>query len=103
MRIRIEAIAWIASAFGHHGSGPLTLERTLPPGAHLADLLAGLAQEHPQFADYALACDGSLACPHLCITLNGQMVALPLELGRELRDGDVVVILPAFAGGCETV
>ena len=99
MRIQIEAIAWLARALGHRGAGRLTFERTLPPDADLAHLLAGLAHEHPEFADYALAADGSLSCPHLCVTLNGEVVAVPRELGRELRDGDVVVILPAFAGG----
>ena len=99
MCIRVEAIAWLARALGHQGAGRLVFERTLPPGADLAHLLRSLAQEHPPFADYALAGDGSLSCPHLCITVNGEVVALPLELGRELRDGDLVVILPAFAGG----
>ena len=99
MRIRVQAVAWLARALGHPGAGRLTFERTFPPGAHLADLLATLAREHPEFADYALAADSSLSCPHLCVTLNGALVAIPRELGRALRDGDLVVILPAFAGG----
>ena len=99
VRIRVEAVAWMARALGPQGSGRLAFERTVEPGTTLGSLLSDLAREHPDFADYALAADGSLACPHLAVTLNGEVVAVPTELGRELRDGDVVVLLPAFAGG----
>lgn len=99
VRVSVEAVAWMARALGHRAPGRLTLEKTLAPGATVADLLGDLAREHPDFADYALADDGSLACPHVCVTLNGAVLAIPTDLGRHLRDGDVVVILPAFAGG----
>ncbi len=97
--VRVEVVPWLTRAFGHSGAGRLIERRRLPAGTTLADLLGSLVREHPDFAAYALDEAGAPVCPHVCLTLGGAVIAVPGELRRTLRDGDVLVLLPQFAGG----
>ncbi len=98
VEVCVRVMPWLTRAFGHRGAGWLTLVRAVSPGTTLADLLWGLAREYPGFAEYALGRDGSLPCPYVCLALNGEAVAVRTELGRELRDGDRVLLLLALGG-----
>ncbi len=66
-------------------------------GATLADLIQDLEANHPGLADRLLE-NGELR-RFINVYVNDEDVRFEGSLAKELADGDVVVILPAVAGG----
>ena len=67
-------------------------------GATLGQLLKDLESRHPGLTRGLVAEDGSLP-RHVNLYVNGEDVRYLGSLETEVRDGDVVSVLPAVAGG----
>ena len=101
VRVSIEVVPWLTDHFGHRGQGRLRLEERLPRGATVLDLVHRLAQEHPTFAGEAFR-HGQLS-GHVAVLLNNRWLRPTHNLDTTLEPGDVVTLLPAFAGGEQEV
>ena len=78
-----------ASGSSHHCarySGATSVERELPAGATVADLLASLQQETPKLLNVN--------------TLHTAINQRYVQSDATLSDGDEVAILPPVSGGC---
>lgn len=70
----------------------------LPAASCLADLAKALAEQNPAARTHLLSGRGELnAC--LLIVVNEMAVAAADAATVELRDGDVILLLPPIAGG----
>lgn len=77
--------------------GEKTVTRTVPEGATVGDLLAGLADEYPALSGQLL--DGGEVAGGLNVTLNGTDVGHLDGAATPLSDGDVVRAAPPVVGG----
>ena len=98
-RVRLEIVPWLTSNFGGQGLGRLMLEREVPEGQVLGRLLRDLAAEHQEFAKVTF--DAALERPtrYVSLILNDRIVEWAEEWTTEVKDGDTLTLLPAYAGG----
>ena len=81
MKVRIKFFAAPREALGR-----AEMEKELPAGATVRDLVEQLAKEHPALCRYV---------PSMNLAVNRQYV----DLDSTLRDGDEVACVPPVAGG----
>ena len=67
-------------------------------GGNVGDVLKDLAVNHPATQDQLFSADGELN-RYVNVYLNDEDVRVLDGLDTAVRDGDVLVILPAMAGG----
>ena len=89
---------FLAQSTGAATARPSAVTRRMPGGATLGDALLSLTAQYPRLADYVRLESGCVTTQYLCVALNGEAVGLPADLGRELRDGDRLILLVALAG-----
>ncbi|SMO83920.1 ubiquitin-like small modifier protein 1 [Halorubrum cibi] len=77
--------------------GSKTVDRELPPGATLEDLLTGLLEEHPDLTDL-LCADGDVG-DAVSLTVDGVNVSRLDGLETTLSAGDEVRAAPPIHGG----
>ena len=89
----------IPQVFRRHTNGARTVQTV--PGT-VREVLAALGREYPAFCGQMLTPEGSM---HRFINLyvNQEDVRFLEDLETPVRDGDVVTILPAVAGGLPAV
>ena len=68
------------------------------PGANVGEVLQGLVQAHPATATQLFGADGELN-RYVNVYLNDEDVRVLDGLDTVVGEGDVLVILPAMAGG----
>lgn len=68
-------------------------------GSTVGDVLEGLATAHPDTRSQLFGGDGELN-RYVNVYLNDEDVRVLDGLSTNVGDGDVLVILPAMAGGC---
>ncbi len=97
--VRLEIVPWLTRNFGGLGLGRLVLEREVSEGQVLGKLLRDLAAQHQEFAKVAF--DAALERPtrYVSLILNDRIVEWAEEWTTEVKDGDTLVLLPAYAGG----
>ncbi len=98
-KVRLEIVPWLTRNFGGQGLGRLVLEREVPEGQFLGKLLRELAAEHPEFARVTF--DAALERPsrYVSLILNDRIIDWTEEWATEVKDGDTLILLPAYAGG----
>lgn len=95
--VRFEVVGWLARAFAGAGSGRLRLEEAVEAGASVGQMLHRLAQAYPEFGRAMF--QGGALTGHVDVVLNDSLLSLPEGLEVRLRDGDTVILVPAYAGG----
>ncbi len=68
------------------------------PGANVGEVLEALVEAHPETRTQLFGADGELN-RYVNVYLNDEDVRVLDGLDTAVGDGDVVVILPAMAGG----
>ena len=96
--IRLEILPWLSRSFDMEGSTRVILDREVPEGATVRDVLELLAVERPAFGHALYDPEGRVAV-YVSIILNDRLYELAGGLQAEVREGDVVRLLPAFSGG----
>jgi molybdopterin synthase sulfur carrier subunit len=82
------------------GSGRLTLEEEVGEGEQVSHLLHRLADRYGEgFREALFHAETGQIRQHLNVLVNGQSLAFMQGVETELRDGDELVFLPAYAGG----
>jgi MoaD family protein len=68
------------------------------PGANVGEVLQGLVTEHPETQSQLFGADGELN-RYVNVYVNDEDVRVLDGLETTVAEGDVLVILPAMAGG----
>ncbi len=89
MKVTVKFVASLRDVVGKS-----LVEVDLPSGSTLSDLLSLLLESYPRLSDFSRIIGG--LSESIVVLVNGR------EAGEdyELRDGDVVVLLPPASGGC---
>jgi molybdopterin synthase sulfur carrier subunit len=67
-------------------------------GQTVAEVLENLTKQYPSLKDRILADDGKPQ-PFIVLYVNNEDIRFLQELNTTVKDGDVISILPAVAGG----
>lgn len=102
-KIRLEIVPWLTRAFGKQGLGRVVLEQDIEDGEALGKLLRDLATQYKEFGDAAF--DKSLKKPSGVVTigLNDRVVEWAEEWAVKVKDGDTVILMPAYVGGAGAI
>ena len=95
----VEIVAWLRDYFDRAGEGRLVFNETVAPGTTVTGLVRLLSNRCPRFGKEAFDEQGQELSGNIAVILNGGVISSPAELDRELKEGDIVTLLPAFAGG----
>jgi len=95
----VEIVAWLTDHFDYAGEGRLVFNETVTQGTTVTGLVYILGNRYPAFGKEALEEWGKKLSGNIAVILNGSVVSSPAELDTQLKQGDVVTLLPAFVGG----
>lgn len=98
VKVRVEVIPWLSETMGGKQQR-LAWEEELAEGATVGELLHSLATRQPKFGKIAFASATGNFSEQVNVIYNGCVLQLPQEWETPLRDGDTVVLAPAFVGG----
>ena len=96
-QVRLDVVGWLPQAMGG-AAGRLCLDETVEPGMSLGQFLRALAQRYPELKQAMFQTEGEYA-GLMNVVLNDRLLSLPREEEISLRDGDTVLLVPAYAGG----
>jgi len=99
IRVVVEIVAWLRDYFDYAGEGRLVFNETITPGTTVMGLVRLLSNRYPKFGKEAFEEQGHELSGNIAVILNGDTISSPAELDSELKEGDVVTLLPAFVGG----
>jgi molybdopterin converting factor small subunit len=97
--IRLEFMPWIARKLGFDDSRWRTMEEEWGEDLTARGLLERLRERYPEFGDATYDGERGKLTGQVSIVINGQFLEVSGGLDRALDPGDVIVFLPAFAGG----
>ncbi len=95
---KVEVLPGLSHLFNGRDQ-PVLLEIELDISETVLSLLAKLADEYPGFGNILFELNSHDPTGQVGIVLNNRLLELQGGLKRRLRDGDILVLLPALAGG----
>ncbi len=101
--VKVEVLPWVSVSLGGRPNRRLVLEEEITGGDTAGSLLARLAARHQEFGESAFDIASCRLTGQVTVICNGLQLELAGGLKTELADGDVLLLLPAFAGGAPPV
>ena len=99
VRVRLEVLPGLSEAFGGKESGPIIFDKETGDGATVGDVIRQLAAEHQTFGDIILDTKTDKPSGHVAIVLNDRLLEVLEGLDTNVKDGDIIKLLPVIAGG----
>ena len=98
-RVQLKITPSLATILNKHGADWLTFEKEVREGTTIGDLLEDYVASHDDFHKVVLDPDTGKITDQINIVLNDSLIPLPDALKTRLADGDIVILLPVYAGG----
>ncbi len=98
-RIRLEVLPWISDVLDNQAVGNLILEETIEEGATIGDLMRKLGSENQAFGDVMFDTETDKLSGYVMIALNDRVIEALKGLDTNIKDGDIIKLLPVIAGG----
>jgi len=99
MKVQVEIMAGLSERLTPGQQGRFVLEAKVEEGRVLRDLLNKLATEHAGFGQAVFDNQSQSLYNNVQVVINGRLLIPLKNLNLELRDGDRILFLPAYAGG----
>ena len=94
IRVVVEIVAWLRGYFDYAGEGRLAFNEAITPGTTVTGLVRLLSNRYPKFSKEAFEEQGQELSSNIAVILNGDTISSPAELDSELKEEDVVTLLP---------
>ena len=98
-KIRLEILPWLSDRLRDHGSGRLVFEEEVGEGTTIRQVLTAYAERDKTFQKFIYDTGSSQLNEFVNIIINDRFMELAQGLETELKHGDTLIFLPAFAGG----
>jgi len=98
-KVKLEVIPWLTDYFGARGASRLVLEEEAAEGEKVRDLLVRLADRYQEFGRLAFDAEKGQLSGHITVICNNRLLELLDGLDTVLKEGDTILLLPAYAGG----
>lgn len=99
MLIAVSILPWYSEALDPDHPATLVIEKEIPSGSSLRELLHGLADQYPKFKEVIYDPQGDVLQPSVVITHNGRLVANSIARELPLTGGDQISLIPVYTGG----
>jgi molybdopterin converting factor small subunit len=97
IQVTVEVVPWLTDHFGHKGHGRLSIQKAVPQGSTILDLLRSLAQEHPAFERVTF--NAREFNQVVSVLVNNTWLQPSHNMEHRLNEGDTITLIPAFTGG----
>ncbi len=97
--VKLKIPPFFAVMIDPNASDWFVLEREIGKETTVRDLLTDLALSNPKFREAIFNPDTETFGDQIDIVLNQNPLHFPFEMDTKLNDGDVVILLPVYAGG----
>ena len=77
----------------------LILEKEIGKETTIRDFLTDLASNNSGFRDVVFNPDEGAISDQIAVVINQKLLDIPREMDIKLNDGDVITLLPVYAGG----
>lgn len=98
-KVHLEIGVWLSEALGVKGSGPLVLEKEIPDGAKIGDLLREVAARHKTLMETLFEPGTKELTGAVIVVVNGKLLPSTQALDTTVNDGDKITLLPFIDGG----
>ncbi len=98
-RVQLKITPSLATILDKQGTDWLTFEKEVGEESTIGDLLADFVTSYKNFDKVVLDPDNGKVSDQLNIVLNDSLLPLPEAMEAKLADGDIVILLPVYAGG----
>ena len=75
------------------------IEKEIGKETTIRDFLTDLAANNSGFRDVVFNPDEGAVSDQIAVVINQKLLDIPREMDIKLNDGDVVILLPVYAGG----
>ena len=97
--VRVEIMSWLRRYFGAEGSERVVMEKRVPDGMSVGELMKEIAARNRALGELLFDPETGRWTGHVSLILNGRFLELSGGLEASLRDGDLLRVMPVFAGG----
>ena len=97
--VRVEVMSWLRRYFDAEGSERVVMEKWVPDGMSVRELVEEIAARNRALGELLFDPETGRWTGHVSLILNGRFLELSGGLEARLRDGDVLRVMPVFAGG----
>jgi molybdopterin converting factor small subunit len=98
-KVQLKIPPFFAYMMDPKASDWFVLEREIGKETTVGDLLTDLALSNSEFHTAVFNPDAGTLGDQINIVLNQNLLHFPREMDTKLNDGDVIVLLPVYAGG----
>jgi molybdopterin converting factor small subunit len=98
-KVQLKIPPFFAYIINPGASDWFVLERDIGKETTIRDFLTDLALNNAEFRKVIFNPDIETLCDQIDIVLNQKLLNFPSEMDIKLNDGDVVLLLPVYAGG----
>jgi len=98
-QIRIEIIPWLTELAGESRSRRLIVQEELGGEGTVREVLMRLGQRYPTLGRLLLDPETGEVGGQVNVVVNDKLLDLAGGLEAKLKEGDTLVLLPAFQGG----
>ena len=101
IRVQVKIFSWFSEALVPEQRSAMLLEEELPPGSSLRTCFNRLVARFARFAEIIYNPRGDVLQVQVVITHNGKLLTGSDRLDLVLQNGDSIVLIPSYAGGCK--
>ena len=98
-RFRLEILPWVSDVFRDEEPGQVVLEEAVENGTTIGDLIRKLSSDNQAFGDAFFDTNTGKPSGLVMIVLNDRIIEVSKGLDTQIKDGDVVKLLPVISGG----
>ncbi len=98
-RIRLEILVGFSDALGGKGSDPIVFDKETEEGTTVGDVIRKLAAEHQAFDEAVFDTKTDKLSGQVAVVLNDRLLEALNGLDTNIKDGDIIKLLPVIAGG----
>ena len=99
MNIRLRILPWFSNLIAGEKSGELRFDFSLSEGSTFQDLLLAISSQRSDIAAILCDQDGGQVKYNAVVVINDRVIELVGGNQTLLRDGDVIMVMPAYSGG----
>ncbi|MBF8267039.1 MAG: hypothetical protein HW388_547 [Dehalococcoidia bacterium] len=98
-KVKLQVISWLSRAFVATEVNRYDVELEVAEEETVGALFDRLAAENKVFADYVFDRSTQNLTGRVSVFFNNRMLELVQGLDTEMKDGDFILIVPAYSGG----
>ena len=98
-KVKLQAISWLSRSLSDVESARVDKEMEVAVGETVKGLFERLAAENQAFAEYVYDRSTQNLTGRVSVFFNNRVLELLQGLDTEIKDGDFILLVPAYAGG----